>query len=320
MSDILVETAQRTYKTLVTDIGKSKMALAALNGAKVNIIEAAVGDGGGSYYSPTAAQTALINEVWRGEIANKVINAESANMIDVKVTLPSDVGGWTVREIGLFDDDGDLIVVTNTPDTEKALITTGATASLDLVMHIVFTDVDTITFTVNANLDQVTAADVAKMIQEYDAGSSHASTTILDIILPAADWQQEVDESDYPCRIDVPVEAATDDCCPIVTLSKESLSTAEEAGLCPTAEALDGILRFWAKTVPEMDMEASAALLSGTGSSAGGTGSYVLPAATSETLGGVKIPENSGLVIDRDGSLRLDFATEDDLADTDTNE
>ena len=93
--NVVVTKQDRKYKTLVTDIGKEKMTNAILNGKKVNVVMAAVGDGGGSYYLPTADMTALVHEVWRGAIASKEINSKSSNMVDVKFVLPGTVGGYT---------------------------------------------------------------------------------------------------------------------------------------------------------------------------------------------------------------------------------
>lgn len=59
------------YKTLVTMAGRRKIAAAMQGGGTVNITTAAVGNGGGSYYVPTADATSLVEEVWRGEIAGK---------------------------------------------------------------------------------------------------------------------------------------------------------------------------------------------------------------------------------------------------------
>lgn len=312
MADIQTGTTERTYKTLVTDIGKAKMALAALNGEKVNITEAAAGDGGGSYCTPTAAQTKLVSEVWRGEIANKSINAESANMVDVKVSLPSDVGGWTVREIGLFDSAGDLIVIANTPDTEKALITTGAAASLDLILHVVFTDVDTVTFTVNQNLDQVTAADVQKMIEEHNedpnAHGGIGNVVLTDITIPVSGWEPDGDEFFN----DVVVEDATEELYPSVTIYRESLAAAKAAGLCPTVQITEGAIRFWSEKVPAEDLSATVALFYQSGAA---VSSGSIPVATSSTLGGVKIQDGSGLTIDSDGNLSLDAATTEEVSE-----
>ena len=117
---------ERVYKTLATAAGKAKIAAAVESGGVVNVTQAAVGDGGGEYYVPTDDMTELKNEVWRGAIASKWINEDSPNMIDVKIIIPADAGGWTVREAAIFDADGTMICICNLPDTEKVIITTGA--------------------------------------------------------------------------------------------------------------------------------------------------------------------------------------------------
>lgn len=85
--EITVISDDKKYKTLVTDIGHVKIANAVLNGEKVNITTAVIGDGGGADYKPAGDMTKIKNEVWRGEIANKSINPKSKNMFDIKVVL-----------------------------------------------------------------------------------------------------------------------------------------------------------------------------------------------------------------------------------------
>ena len=132
--NVVITTDERKYKTMVTDLGNQKLAGYTLDGPKINITTAVVGDGGGSYYIPTPDMTEIKNEVWRGEIAEKKVNAVSPNMVDVKIVLDGTVGGFTVREVGLLDDSGNLIVVSNFPDTAKALILDGIASKLTLCM------------------------------------------------------------------------------------------------------------------------------------------------------------------------------------------
>ena len=143
-NEIIISSDSRPYKSLITDIGTAKMANAALEGRKVNIVEMHLGDGGGTYYMPTTDATALVNEVWTGEIASKTINEASPNIIAVKTVVPSNVGGFTVREAGLFDDEGDLIAVCNMPDIGKATLPEGISSSIDIVMNILLTNVDAV--------------------------------------------------------------------------------------------------------------------------------------------------------------------------------
>ena len=58
MKETVVATRDsRKYKTIVTDLGKEKIASATIEGAKVNMVTVVVGDGGGTYYIPTADMT-----------------------------------------------------------------------------------------------------------------------------------------------------------------------------------------------------------------------------------------------------------------------
>lgn len=155
-----------TYGTIVTDIGSQLITAAVMEGQKVNIVKLAVGDGGGSYYKPDSTMTALKGEKWRGSVTSVQINENSPNMIDVVAVVPSDVGGWTIREMGVFDDaeetDGgpNMIAVCNTPDTEKVIITSGAAGEIELTMHIEISNTGVISFIVDPNVVTATKKDI----------------------------------------------------------------------------------------------------------------------------------------------------------------
>lgn len=287
--NVVVTKQDRKYRTLVTDIGNEKMTNAVLNGKKVNIVAAAVGDGGGSYYVPTADMTELRNEVWRGAIVSKEINGNSPNMLDVRVVLPGDVGGFTVRECGIIDDEGALIAVCNVPDAEKAIIEDGIAASLTIIMHIVMTNSDALEFTLDPTLDG-------------------ASAVRADFTIPVDAWvaAEEADGSEYAYVADIPCIEATTAHTPIVTLNKASLATARTCRLCPTAETVKGAVRFWAAKQPDGEMAGNVLLVGQGGGGKNGDGSYSLPTATPYRLGGVKVGD--GLTVDNDGTLSVDAA------------
>ena len=155
--------------------------------------------------------------------------------------------------------------------------------------------------------DVVSKEQVKALIQEQ--GSSGGAAIIKDITIPADgwDWQRESDDEemlgmdDFRCVVDVAVDDATEDMFPSVALHKAALEVAKRAGLCPTVQALAGVLRFWARNAPEADMAATVALVSPGGASGGGSSSYVLPVATATRLGGVKI--GSGVSVSADGTI-----------------
>ena len=164
-----------TYGTIITTKGAAIIADCILNGKMLVIYEAAAGDGGGAYYMPTVGQESLVNEKWRGEIAAVAISPTTPNMIDVKIVIGDEVGGFVIREMGLFSEEGELIAVCNTPDTEKVAISGGVSGKLTMVMHIIVADVSVVEFTINPSLDTVSKEELDDAIFQHNAsGTCHA--------------------------------------------------------------------------------------------------------------------------------------------------
>jgi phage-related tail fiber protein len=153
---------EKTYGTLVTEAGNAMIASAMLTGTLINLTAFALGDGGGAYYLPTENMTALKREVWRGTVNNVTQNEDSPNVIDVKAIIPSDVGGFTIREMALFTESGTMFAICNMPDTEKVILTSGAEGEIEFLMHVMIASaaVETITFTVDPNIIVATKNDI----------------------------------------------------------------------------------------------------------------------------------------------------------------
>lgn len=163
-----VITDQTEYGTIITTQGAAIIADCILNGKKLPIVEAAAGDGGGEATIPTPGQTALVNERWRGEIAGKSLSPTTPNMIDVKVVIEDSVGGFTIREMGLYSDTGVLIAVCNTPATEKVSISGGVSGKLTMLMHIVVADASVLDFIINPSLDTVNRQELEAALEAHN--------------------------------------------------------------------------------------------------------------------------------------------------------
>ncbi len=163
-----VITDQTEYGTIITTQGAAIIADCILNGKKLPIVEAAAGDGGGEATVPTPGQTALVNERWRGEIAGKSLSPTTPNMIDVKVVIEDSVGGFTIREMGLYSDTGVLIAVCNTPATEKVSISGGVSGKLTMLMHIVVADASVLDFIINPSLDTVNRQELETTLEAHN--------------------------------------------------------------------------------------------------------------------------------------------------------
>ena len=252
------------YGTIITDVGAAKLAACVLNGTKLNITHAAVGDGGGTPYKPTAEQTGLVNECWRGRIASSRINPANDRVIDVTYIIPAEVGGFIIRESAIIDADGDTIAICNTPDAQKVANTEGVSFPIKMVMHIIVTDASAVEVTISSSLDGVSHEELDAALQRFAA--EVGSVVSVDITIPAANWNP-VDETTqisekYPYVADVEVAGCLKTHIPMLTVHHQSQEIAVQAGVNSTAETLDGIFRIWAAKVPTEDIFGTLTLLS----------------------------------------------------------
>lgn len=114
------------YYAVLTNVGAAKLANATALGAQVEITQMAVGDGNGALPTPNPAQTALVHELRRAPLNSLSIDPNNTNQIIAEQVIPEDVGGWWIREIGLFDKDGDMIAVANCAETYKPQLQEGS--------------------------------------------------------------------------------------------------------------------------------------------------------------------------------------------------
>ncbi|MBV4591749.1 phage tail protein, partial [Escherichia coli] len=114
------------YYAVLTNVGAAKLANATALGTQVEITQMAVGDGNGVLPTPNPAQTALVHELRRKPLNSLSIDPNNANQIIAEQVIPEDEGGWWIREIGLFDKDGDMIAVANCAETYKPQLQEGS--------------------------------------------------------------------------------------------------------------------------------------------------------------------------------------------------
>jgi microcystin-dependent protein len=124
------------YRTILTTLGQAAIANAIANASTVNLLNMAVGDGNGNPTTPAANQTALVREKYRTTINSLNTDPNNPNYVVAEMVVPSNVGGWTVHEFGIFDNAGTMIAVGNFPATYKPVIAEGSTR--DLIIRVVF--------------------------------------------------------------------------------------------------------------------------------------------------------------------------------------
>lgn len=184
-----------TYFSLVTNLGTQKMLEALNEEKKVNITEFAVGDGGGQFYKPTAEQETLKNELWRGSVTACYINEASENLLVVETIIPADIGGFTVREMGLFDADGVLIAVCNTPDAQKVKVSDGVVHELALSMELALTSTDSVELVIDPNVVVATKKDLERIEQTTETAKLAAEQAVSDAKEAAAQAQKAAERT-----------------------------------------------------------------------------------------------------------------------------
>lgn len=124
------------YSTIPTVVGAAKLRNASLLGQKVDITRVAFGDGDGAEYEPTGQETTLKKQVYECPPNRIEEEAGAPTWIELEAVIPHNVGGWYLREVGCFDDEGDLIFIGNLPSSFKPSGEAGVIK--DLVFEMVY--------------------------------------------------------------------------------------------------------------------------------------------------------------------------------------
>lgn len=141
------------FFTILTATGRNKLAAATATGTPLTLTQMAVGDGdNGAYYSPTEAQTALKHEVWRGAINHLAVDANNPNWIVAELVIPDNVGGFYIREVGLFDSAGAMIAVGKFPESYKPTLAAGSNKQLYVRMILEVSNTSAVTLLVDPSV------------------------------------------------------------------------------------------------------------------------------------------------------------------------
>lgn len=115
------------FYTILTNGGKNGITRAYANSTTLELTTFAVGDGGDGYYDPDVNQEELINETYRGPISKIYVDTEYENRLIVECAIPSDSGGYYIREIGIYDANRNLFAVGRLPESYKPVEEEGST-------------------------------------------------------------------------------------------------------------------------------------------------------------------------------------------------
>ncbi|UUE36560.1 phage tail protein [Pectobacterium aroidearum] len=166
------------YFALLTNVGAAKLANATALGIRLNITQMAVGDGGGVLPTPNPTQTALISEKRRAAINTLSTDPANPNQIISEQVIPENEGGWWIREVGLFDDAGDLIAIANCPETYKPQLQEGSGRIQTVRMILIVSSTDAVTLKIDPAVVLATRDYVDNALAEHEKNRKHPDGTL----------------------------------------------------------------------------------------------------------------------------------------------
>ncbi|EGJ4515576.1 phage tail protein [Escherichia coli] len=174
-----MSTTTRKFKTVITDTGAKKLAQAAApDGKPVRLTHMAVGDGGGTLPTPDSKQTRLVHEVWRHTVNRVILDATHQNRIIAELLIPPETGGFWIREIGVFDEHGDLIAVGNTAESYKPIVAEGSGRAQTFRTILTVSSTATVALTVNNTMVMATVDYVDDKLKEHEQSRRHPDASL----------------------------------------------------------------------------------------------------------------------------------------------
>ncbi|HDT2052428.1 TPA: phage tail protein, partial [Escherichia coli] len=174
-----MSTTTRKFKTVITDTGAKKLAQAAApDGKPVRLTHMAVGDGGGTLPTPDIKQTRLVHELWRHTVNRVILDATHQNRIIAELVIPPETGGFWIREIGVFDEHGDLIAVGNTAESYKPTVAEGSGRAQTFRTILTVSSTATVALTVDNTMVMATVDYVDDKLKEHEQSRRHPDASL----------------------------------------------------------------------------------------------------------------------------------------------
>ncbi|WP_083126980.1 phage tail protein [Kosakonia sacchari] len=157
------------FFAILTNQGAALLANATALGTKLNITQMAVGDGNGTLPTPDATQTKLVNQRRIAPLNMLSVDANNSSQIIAEQVIPENEGGFWIREIGLYDDNGVLIAVANCPETYKPQLQEGSGRTQTIRMVLIVSSTAAVTLKIDPSVVLATRQYVDNAVIEVKA-------------------------------------------------------------------------------------------------------------------------------------------------------
>ncbi|HBH3594829.1 TPA: phage tail protein [Clostridioides difficile] len=168
----------KSYYTILTNIGKAKIANASLVGEKVDFVKIQLGDGGGNEYNPTEEQTVLKNVVWEGKVGNVKTDETMTNCLILESLIPASAGGFVVREIGYLDTEGNLLAISKYRSAYKPKVEDGAVIDMKVKTIFVVSNVNNIELKIDPTIIFATLKDLQDLDSKIDTTKTELTSNL----------------------------------------------------------------------------------------------------------------------------------------------
>ncbi|MDL4619167.1 phage tail protein [Citrobacter amalonaticus] len=198
------------YFAILTNQGAARLANAAALGTRLNLTQMAVGDANGTLPTPDPAQTKLINQKRIAPLNLLTVDPANTSQIIAEQIIPENEGGFWIREIGLYDDDGILIAVANCPETYKPQLQEGSGRTQTIRMILIVSSASAITLKIDPSVVLATRKYVDDKVIEVKAYADDLLAAHLATRNPHSQYLQIADIANYtPVGVPFPYPLAT---------------------------------------------------------------------------------------------------------------
>ena len=138
---------EQEFFSMLTFRGLEKQANALTDGTQISLKTIALGD---AEYNPVGHEIGLQHEVYRTHLARVAKDTLDPNKVIIEAIVNGNVGGFWIREVGIFDSDGELFAIGKYPATYKPIIEEGAVKDLCVRMVLKFSNASNISLIYNS--------------------------------------------------------------------------------------------------------------------------------------------------------------------------
>lgn len=167
------------FVSVLTDIGRAKMIAAVALGETLEFSSMAVGDGGGFPIVPDPAMKALVGERYRAGINTLTHDVDNPDYLIAELVIPSAIGGWTIHEVGVFDNLGALVVIASFPATYKPVIAEGSARELVVRVVVQMARTNVVKLTIDPGIVTATRKYVDDRIQVIEVTNTNVDTRLV---------------------------------------------------------------------------------------------------------------------------------------------